>query len=103
MREDAVFGLRNRKGRGGRFRRLSSLDESRLGEEESIALTNGLDNRQLSASYSLPGKPLDSPTEDKESELVKDGILRGMPNSNSLPRDLDSLASRKSKYFYSQV
>ena len=43
MREDAVFGLRNRKGRRGeRFRRLSSLDESTLGEDESTTLANDL-------------------------------------------------------------
>ena len=59
-------------------------------------INHSLDDRKLSSSCSLPGKTLESPTEDKISKLVKDGISPISPNS--MPKDLDSLSSRKSKY-----
>ena len=100
VREDAVFGLRQRRGRE-KYRRITSLDETQLGEESSTGAEGESDDRKLSSSYSLPVEP----TEDTSNEPRK--TSNGQKRSKDLgPSQIISKSSfspepsRKGMWFY---
>ena len=73
VREDAVFGLRQRRGRE-KYRRITSLDETQLGEESTSGAKGESDDRKLGSSYSLPVETTEEAS--NETDKINNGQQR---------------------------